>query len=327
MINNNKGFAFSTMLYGLLAVMMLLLLLIFNLYKNTSDEIYYYSQSADEKLYECAATEIALENCYATSNDCGKKAEAYYGCLGINKEDDTPHLNLFEKLSATTVTTGNGLYKLSDDSYVYRGSAVNNIVKYSDRLWRIISFTKSGLAKIMEMDVSSNANLKSVAWDTSNDKEWEDSSLYAYLQGNYYSSLSSKDLLEKVTWYVGRPNVDDPTTLDSLREREKGAPSIKILNVGLLNTSDYAQASLNTVCQTSPLTSDNCNINNYLNEYKTWTLNSSNGNNNDAFILNGSRISEQEVSATYEARPVVYLSNRAVIIKGDGTSSNPYVIG
>ena len=147
---NNKGFAFSTMLYGLLAVMMILLMLIFSLYKNTSDEIYYYSSQSDEKLNQCAVTEIALENCYASGNSCKKFEDAYFGCLGIDKEGNNTHLNLFQKVSSTVVSSGNGLYKLSDGSFVFRGALVNNYVKFNDKLWRIISFTRSGEAKIID---------------------------------------------------------------------------------------------------------------------------------------------------------------------------------
>ena len=326
MINNNKGFAFSTMLYGLLAVMMVLLMLIFSLYKNTSDEIYYYSSQADEKLNQCAITEIALENCYASGSSCKKFEDAYFGCLGIEKEGSGTHLNLFQKVSSTVVTSGNGLYKLSDDSYVFRGALVNNYVKYDDRLWRIISFTRSGEAKII--DVSSNSLLTLVSWDLGGNKEWEDSSLYALLQGNYYAGLSDKDLLVPFVWDVGRPNVDDRPTLAQLKNFEKSALSRTTLYVGLLNTSDFAQASLNSTCQNSPLDSGvSCRSDNYLASSATWTMNSSNGSNSDAFMINGERIEQKDVTFETAARPVVYISNQAEILNGDGSSGSPYIIG
>ena len=81
---DNKGFAFSTMLYGLLAVMIILLMLIFGLYKGSSEEAFYYSSVTDVKLNQCVNEEIALEECYRNSNSCS--VVAYHACLGI--EDD-----------------------------------------------------------------------------------------------------------------------------------------------------------------------------------------------------------------------------------------------
>ena len=327
MINNNKGFAFSTMLYGLLAVMMILLMLIFNLYKGTSDEIYFYSSTVEEKLNQCAITEIALENCYAANTNCKKFEDAYFGCLGIEKEGNNTNFNLFTQLTSSVVTSGSGLYKLSDGSFVYRGPSVDNYIKFDNKLWRIISFTKSGEAKII--DVSPNPTLTLISWDLGGDKEWEDSSLYAQLQGNYYASISNKDLLVPMVWAVGRANVDDRPNLEQLKTFEKSALSRSALYVGLINTSDFAQASINAACINSPLDSDvSCRSDNYLAYSATWTMNSSNGEGNiDAFMINGEKIEQKPVTFETTARPVIYLSSQAEILSGDGTSGTPYVIG
>ncbi len=327
MINNNKGFAFSTMLYGLLAVMMLILLLIFNLYKGTSDELYYYSSTVDEKLNECAINEVALEICYSSRDNCVKEENIYFGCLGINKENTESHENLFTKLSGSVVTSSSGLYKLSDDSYIYRGTPSNNYVKYSGRIWRIISFTKTGEAKIIAD--SSNAIINNTSWDSGENKEWQESTLYNQLSGNYYASLSDKDLLQDMSWKIGRPDIDNEPNLENLMSIENNALSSTNLYIGLINPSDYARASLNANCETNPLTPGSCNSNNFLASMPTWTLNSSNGENKDAFYTDGTGIKQVTVTETESkiARPVVYLKSSVVIMSGDGTSSSPYLIG
>ena len=80
---NNKGFAFSTMLYGIFAVILVVLSLIFVLLKSTNDESYYYASKIEEELDECIMEEVALENCYAQSSSCDTRS--YYACLGITK--------------------------------------------------------------------------------------------------------------------------------------------------------------------------------------------------------------------------------------------------
>lgn len=80
---NNKGFAFSTMLYGVFAVILVILSLIFMLLKSTNDESYYYASKIEEELDQCILEEVALENCFAQSNSCDTRQ--YYACLGITK--------------------------------------------------------------------------------------------------------------------------------------------------------------------------------------------------------------------------------------------------
>ena len=80
---DDTGFAFSTMLYGVFAVILVVLSLIFMLLKSTNDESYYYASKIEEELDECVMEEVALENCFAQSSDCDTRA--YYACLGITK--------------------------------------------------------------------------------------------------------------------------------------------------------------------------------------------------------------------------------------------------
>lgn len=83
---NNKGFAFSTMLYGIFAVILVVLSLIFLLLKSINDESYYYSSKIEEELDDCILEEVALENCFVTSSSCDTRA--YYACLGKVREED-----------------------------------------------------------------------------------------------------------------------------------------------------------------------------------------------------------------------------------------------
>ena len=61
---NNKGFAVSTILYGALALIILILMIIFGVMKTNKDMNEDLVESLTETMNSCVAYEVKVENCY-----------------------------------------------------------------------------------------------------------------------------------------------------------------------------------------------------------------------------------------------------------------------
>lgn len=83
---NNKGFAVSTILYGVLSLTILILMLIFGIMKSSKDMNEDLTESLSESMNTCVLLETQLENCYFSEGDnCDELAILYSSCLN-NKE-------------------------------------------------------------------------------------------------------------------------------------------------------------------------------------------------------------------------------------------------
>lgn len=87
---NNRGFAVSTILYGVLSLTIIILMLVFGVMKSSKDINQELVESTEERLNNCVLSEIVLENCYFSS-DTNCNVEEYYNC--IDKEDESVYLH------------------------------------------------------------------------------------------------------------------------------------------------------------------------------------------------------------------------------------------
>ena len=80
---NNKGFAVSTILYGLLALIILILLMLFGIMKSSKDQNEDLVENLTNFMNYCVAEEVALESCYFNNLDdtCGSYNDAYKKCI------------------------------------------------------------------------------------------------------------------------------------------------------------------------------------------------------------------------------------------------------
>ncbi len=321
---NNKGFAFSTMLYGALSLIIVVLLLVFNLLKSNNNETYYYSSIIEENLNKCIEEEIALENCYSSGiNNCD--TTSYYACIGFKNNTVVEGIRALEFFKDKVVSTGNGLYELSNGNLIFKGTSVNNYIQYSGDVWRIVSIEADGALKIAYTKYG-----KSLKWDADGSDEWKNSSLNNELNNIFYNTLQNNSIIDERVWKIGRI-YDVVTTIDEMLEQEKqviyssadGAGA-----VGLLNASDYINASLNLSCSTDVLNSTSCSS--WLSSYGGWVLNASNlidGEQASAYYFRvGNKLTKKVVTEADNVIPVIYLKSSVKIISGDGTSSNPYVL-
>ena len=329
---NNKGFAFSTMLYGTITLITLVLYAILNISKASVDTTYYYGDSIRLKLNECVNDEIQLEKCYSSSvGSCDTKP--YHICLGIS-DDTTSVTGLIasEMLKEKVVTSGNGLYEDSKTPkrYFYRGTDVNNYIQYSGKLWRIVSVESDGSLRLI--DYSNPISLK---WDygtIGDGLEFSRSTLKNYLDNQYMQTITDEAKLISGRWEstLIYPSMSAGTnfSLDDLYSLKDSQISISVFysKNGILSIEDYMTASLSSNCQTKILQSSGCNS--WLADYKGWTinLNAEETSSNIAYhFANDNKLVEDNVSSEFNVYPVIYL-DRNIVIQGEGTLSNPYVI-
>ena len=327
---NNKGFAFSTMLYGVLAVIVVVLTLVFGVLKFTKDETFYYTSVIEETLNNCIEEEITLENCYtAGTNTCDPST--YYACLGIAGTPEKNGLIIAEYLKKEVVTTGDGIYQDSTDNkrYVYRGENVNNYISYSGLLWRIVGIEADGAVKIVYP-----SHTTMIEWNTDNKDEWDGSNINNYLNNEFYSTLIDTSKIVKKIWRVGRIydiGIDATTSISELLFQENGTEYFinngDLGKIGLLNASDYVRSSLNSECSNDTLNSTNCKS--WLSIYKSWLINSSGSleetDTSMAYSFD-TKLVAKNVNEKFSVVPTVFLDRNSVVVSGTGSVGDPYIL-
>jgi hypothetical protein len=326
---NNKGFAFSTMLYGALSLIVVVLALVFSIVQRSKSETFYFATEIEDELNECVFEEVALENCYVTNSGCD--ATSYYACMGISGDSSgATGFLIAEALKQNVITAGDGLYQDSIDAkrYVYKGMNVNNYIKYAGLIWRIVSIEADGSVKVVFPGYT-----ETVEWDVASGTEWGDSSLNNYLNTQIYTSLVDVSGLVKKIWYVGSIKRDAETsyTLAWLNSKEKSSEymgnSGNLGMFGLPSAVDFVKASLDSTCSGSVLDSTTCNS--WLSGYKTWLINydADSTTEQHAYYINGDhKLSSMAVNTKFTILPTMFLKRTLVIASGTGTTADPYTV-
>ena len=84
---NNRGFAVSTILYGILALTIIILMLIFGIMRANKDMNQDLASSIEDNINKCTLSEVELENCYFSNGTCNTKE--YYSCIGKESINNT----------------------------------------------------------------------------------------------------------------------------------------------------------------------------------------------------------------------------------------------
>ena len=356
---NNKGFAFSTMLYGSIALIAAVLYIILNINKTSVDTTYYYGEEVLQDLNDCVTEEIALENCYSSHNnpsDCN--STAYRACLGVT-DSNAPEqgviaaetlkgVNNSNVLTLKSENNDSGLYKdpyvLYENRYIYMGSEVNNYISYSGKLWRIVSIENDGSLLLIDP-----VKYTSEKWDSGKGSEWGSSSLYNLLNINYLSSIVDPTKLIQRSWPEALiyPSLFQGTdyNINDLLNQEKTQNTVPG-NVGLLYLSDYLKASFNTKCQTEVFNPGTKDCNSWLSQYKGWVIdiNAEETVDSEGHVYHfgdgtvtippsTTPVSQQNKAFAvisdeiYDVYPVILLDRNSIIKEGgNGTQANPYVL-
>ena len=179
----------------------------------------------------------------------------------------------------------------------------------------------------------------------------EDSSIADYLNGEYYNGLTeiARTQIQQHVYYIGPVEYYDATGNDSLSKNIAGEKmNTWTGNIGLVNVSDILKASTNPACtsatdhlnQLIDSGTSTCNSN-YLvdlpDETSYWTINNAVRESVDHsyyvwYVAQSEGMAGLGYHDAYDdyfdgARPVLYLRSNIQFTSGNGTKSQPFIIG
>ena len=238
--------------------------------------------------------------------------------------------------------------------YRYVGKTPNNYVCLTDEtpcptnsLFRILGIypTKVGEAYEERVKLIKPTSLGSYQWNTEDKGYWPNTSLYATLNNEYWSSLGdNQKYVAPTVWYIGAIS-DHSNSASVLYNEERGSvagyDSHGITsygaNIGLMNPSDYAlsldgkETSIpdkneGTFASGSWLfTGYEYLMNGYQTLYTYDSKRQAMGISYTGGLTRG--IVNSGTNYAWKARPTFYLKRKSFYKSGDGTSENPYRIG
>lgn len=274
------------------------------------------------KKVTCDAKVLVYKNLdyydYIPKLDCGKE----YATVSLsNKITDESNI----------VTNSSGLYK-ETNGYVYRGEYVDNFVKFSGKLWRIISIDNDGNMKIIQMDKENYS-----PWDNRynsnygytsgiNDFEGVEASRLKNAILESYNNVgtittNAKALVIPKQYCIGKRSKDDASKDGST----ECATTSELMGATGLTVAEYLNASLDSGCTT--LASKECANYNYLAKLQStfWTVTAQKENSGYAYYVS-SKIQIAQASSSYNVKIVVTINGDINYVSGDGTEGNPYIV-
>lgn len=326
---NEKGFAFSTMLYGSITLIVIVLYIILNVNKRTNDTTYYFGEELVKSLNECVTEEIALENCYSSgSHNCN--ATAYHACLGVSDINSPNQGVIISEIIKEQIADDN----YEPNRYIYTGSNPHNYLSYSGKLWRIVSVEPGGYLKLIDTN-----KFATTAWDTYGNGVWGDNSIYQLLNVNYLSTITDTSKIYQGSWRAAilYPSLNIGYSLNEMVEQINNTPieNIKYAKVGVLSISDYLKATNNMQCVNYVMDINSYNCNSWLTQYKGWTLeiNGEFGSDHEGYAFYFGEKNELNNKVLYDRTteeldiyPVIYLDRNSIYKSGNGTEQDPYTI-
>ena len=209
---------------------------------------------------------------------------------------------LVDKITSTLTLT-DASTDIDGTRYVTGNKDTSNYVWYSGKLWRIVSINGDNTIKLV-----TQGNMTSIAWNTTDTNTvYENSQIHNWLKNEFLPTLETSVLAES-TW--------DYTTYASATAT-KAEPTAFVENekVGLLTIYDFYKVGTGSSSFLS-------------NGYYWWTM-SPQTDASKVWFVNSNGGSGYNYSLTYGlgVRPSVNLKSDIQITEGDGTKSNPYVIG
>ena len=198
------------------------------------------------------------------------------------------------------VKNGDGLHQDTDGHY-FKGTEVNNYVRYSNRLFRIIRVNKDNSVRVISDDIGASFMWgMETKYEGSNVSEWLDKNENKH-SGVYYDTLGGVDKLTKKTEYT----IDKLDNNKVVPGEEKYKSTITTLGI-----KDYTLAG---------------GKNSYLNIGKVyWLLGYQNDMN--LYISEEGSIEETTPTEGYGVRAVLTFKKDVSITGGTGTKDDPYVV-
>lgn len=340
---NNKGFAISTMIYGILTIIIIILMSLLSIMRSSynkknaaNDEIYQY-------LNKCTKKQVQLEKCYKMyvnqqdNFSCLEQYEKYTLCAGTNINTNLNRQYLNTVLKNKVENKENNIINDPNNKnrYIFIGDNPNNYIEIGNLTGRIISVETNGTIKVILNDniisdfgISYNINV------TAKDR-WKNSTIYTNFEKKY------KDFNNKNYFVEGDFNLlvfyeNDNDIIKKLTTTTDHFASM----FGLPTLSDYIYASGNHLNNTNLCYNENsnnktlalfekCSQKNWMaKETCSWTSNGDRNNNYIIYNKNGVSFKNSDDAASQECNKnmVIYLTNKTLLQGGEGTKEKPYII-
>lgn len=195
---------------------------------------------------------------------------------------------LFSAVSSIATVAGDG------NNYFVSGSATNNYVWYSGKLWRVVSVNKSDKT----IKLVTDSAISTLSYDINN-SNFTDSNINIWLNNNFLDTLKNPaTYLLDATWnYTTVSNANLPANTNTTNTK-----------VGLLNYYEYGK------------------VGGFLNIGQNWWLLSRASEENAWYVSNGNAAANMKANEKFiGVRPSVVLRpNITYITGGNGTKTNPY---
>ena len=252
----------------------------------------------------------------------------YNPILDCGNEYKTTKLIDYIDNNEVIIESGNGLYNLNNE-LVYRGDKVNNYLKLSDKIYRIVKISIERIVVILTDEA------EDVNWDNRyNIDKKSKIGINDYTVSRIRDSLDSlytgsSLLTDSAKLLVASYDLKIGTRIGSDTDKTGSLESAVVLEnqyIGLLPVYDFLNASIDENCTTT--TSKSCINYNYLAKYKNswWTSTAYGKNSYLVFRVGGDGISASEANQKAYLRPVLYLTSDTILESGNGSKNSPYIV-
>lgn len=350
-MKNNKGFAVSTLLYGMLAILIIIMAFLVsslrtkrNISKSVTDNILLGLNNCAEKLAQyriCLSEDVKDKNCSVEESQ-------YKLCLNIESFDDSEGISV-QRLRTELEKEGkvvkiNNRYMLMKPLYVFRGENVNkNHVIYENKRGRIIYFTNNNIMKVLftdggnnkYTDIVTNNNLSSV----SDVNFWTSSFIFNYLNTDYKLTFNNINRFhDSVTIGVGSLYNRNYTTFFTIDEQASESSLYSLIygyygkktnknsqsSDSLFSLPSVADLFLTSRCDLNNYISNACVNSSWINKLeRSWTLNKV----YNEYSVFTNKMDVAVSNSNLRIYPVVHFRSITKIIGGTGSESDPYVLG
>ena len=251
---------------------------------------------------------------------------------------------------------------VQENGYRYEGKNPNNYVWFNNELWRIIGVFDSashGVSGQNLVKIIRNESIGGLTWHKSATNDWTASSLMSLLNGAYlnaedgtdsgycygysttvpsncdYTSIgisaTYRSMIVNAIWYLGGYS-SNSATAEAFYGYERGTTEWEG-KIGLMYPSDYGYSVLASSCaRTTNLSSYNsssCAGESWLyGQGYEWTITPYSSHSYYVFRVGSlGNLSSSYAYNGYSARPSLYLASSVYVVDGNGSMSDPYIIG
>lgn len=285
-------------------------------------------------------SEVLISNGYLKKMESMTDDKNCYGKVTVQKNGDKydymPYLKcdnyetstLMNAIASNVVTEEDGLY-YQNNEYVFKGKKVNNYLKFSNRLWRIIKITEDGYLKLISVDNEKNRYQWDDKYNIDVDKyyginDFEKSEIKERLLEIYNDEevISDKSKVVARNLCIGKRSKND----FSFNDVECSKKTEDKYFIDLPTNYDITIASTDKNCKN--LESASCTNFNYFYDFFTesWSIIGVKEDSSLVYLARIANLYDIEAKSHEYVHIVIYINANTILKSGDGTEENPYKI-